>query len=106
MLILSAYSSSGADVLQDIFVDNVHMELSLWDTAGQEEFDRLRALSYEDTHVVMLCFSVRHASERLLFAGTNEADEGLRRRLTIGIRSRTCHQNGWQKSARTAQASS
>jgi GTPase SAR1 family protein len=44
----------------DIFVDNVHMELSLWDTAGQEEFDRLRALSYEDTHVLMLCFSVRH----------------------------------------------
>lgn len=35
------------------------MELSLWDTAGQEEFDRLRALSYEDTHVLMLCFSVR-----------------------------------------------
>lgn len=35
------------------------MELSLWDTAGQEEFDRLRALSYEDTHVIMLCFSVR-----------------------------------------------
>lgn len=34
------------------------MELSLWDTAGQEEFDRLRALSYEDTHVLMLCFSV------------------------------------------------
>ena len=44
----------------DIFVDNVHMELSLWDTAGQEEFDRLRALSYEDTHVIMLCFSVRN----------------------------------------------
>ncbi|PYH65270.1 Rho family GTPase RHO3 [Aspergillus vadensis CBS 113365] len=42
----------------NIFVDNVHMELSLWDTAGQEEFDRLRALSYEDTHVIMLCFSV------------------------------------------------
>ena len=37
------------------------MELSLWDTAGQEEFDRLRALSYEDTHVIMLCFSVRIA---------------------------------------------
>ncbi|KAJ5198085.1 GTP-binding protein RHO3 [Penicillium cinerascens] len=44
--------------VHDIFVDNVHMELSLWDTAGQEEFDRLRALSYEDTHVLMLCFSV------------------------------------------------
>ena len=43
----------------DIYVDGIHMELSLWDTAGQEEFDRLRALSYEDTQVIMLCFSVR-----------------------------------------------
>ena len=43
----------------DIFVDNVSMELSLWDTAGQEEFDRLRSLSYDDTHTIMLCFSVR-----------------------------------------------
>jgi Rho family protein len=36
----------------------VHIELSLWDTAGQEEFDRLRSLSYDDTHAIMLCFSV------------------------------------------------
>ena len=42
----------------DIFVDNIHIELSLWDTAGQEEFDRLRSLSYDDTHTIMLCFSV------------------------------------------------
>jgi GTPase SAR1 family protein len=33
----------------DIFVDNVHIELSLWDTAGQEEFDRLRSLSYGES---------------------------------------------------------
>jgi Rho family, other len=44
--------------LLDIFVDNVQIELSLWDTAGQEEFDRLRSLSYDDTHAIMLCFSV------------------------------------------------
>ncbi|MCJ1443841.1 MAG: Rho GTPase [Stictis urceolatum] len=44
--------------VHDIFVDNVHIELSLWDTAGQEEFDRLRSLSYDDTHTIMLCFSV------------------------------------------------
>ncbi|KAI6781872.1 GTP-binding protein-like protein [Emericellopsis cladophorae] len=44
--------------VHDIFVDNVHIELSLWDTAGQEEFDRLRSLSYDDTDLIMLCFSV------------------------------------------------
>jgi len=44
--------------VHDVFIDNVHVELSLWDTAGQEEFDRLRSLSYDDTHAIMLCFSV------------------------------------------------
>ena len=44
--------------VHDVFVDNTHLELSLWDTAGQEEFDRLRSLSYDDTDAIMLCFSV------------------------------------------------
>ncbi|KAF1982880.1 rho3 protein-like protein [Aulographum hederae CBS 113979] len=44
--------------VHDIFIDSTHIELSLWDTAGQEEFDRLRSLSYDDTHAIMLCFSV------------------------------------------------
>ena len=44
--------------IHDIFVDGKHITLSLWDTAGQEEFDRLRSLSYSDTDTIMLCFSV------------------------------------------------
>jgi len=44
--------------VHDIFVDEQMVELSLWDTAGQEEFDRLRSLSYAETHVIMICFSV------------------------------------------------
>ena len=32
--------------------------MSLFDTAGQEDFDRLRPLSYPDTNVVLICFSV------------------------------------------------
>lgn len=28
------------------------------DARGQEDFDRLRSLSYADTHVVLICFSV------------------------------------------------
>ncbi|KAH7105817.1 ras family-domain-containing protein [Auriculariales sp. MPI-PUGE-AT-0066] len=46
------------NLVQDIRVDEQAIEMSLWDTAGQEEFDRLRSLSYAETHVVLLCFSV------------------------------------------------
>jgi len=44
--------------VQDVHVDGQVVELSLWDTAGQEEFDRLRSLSYAETHIIMVCFSV------------------------------------------------
>jgi len=44
--------------VHDIFIDGKSVQLSLWDTAGQEEFDRLRSLSYSDTHCIMLCFSI------------------------------------------------
>ncbi|EPY50791.1 rho family GTPase Rho3 [Schizosaccharomyces cryophilus OY26] len=44
--------------IHDIFVDGNSIELSLWDTAGQEEYDQLRSLSYSDTHVIMICFAV------------------------------------------------
>ena len=32
--------------------------VALWDTAGQEEYSRLRALSYPGTDVFLICFSV------------------------------------------------
>ncbi|KAG8801557.1 Rho GTPase, partial [Serendipita sp. 399] len=44
--------------VHELHVDDHWIELSLWDTAGQEEFDRLRSLSYAETHVIMLCFAV------------------------------------------------
>ncbi|OCB91126.1 small GTPase-binding protein [Sanghuangporus baumii] len=42
----------------DVDVDGKHVELALWDTAGQEDYDRLRPLSYPDSHVILICFAI------------------------------------------------
>jgi len=42
----------------NITAGNQNIELGLWDTAGQEEYDRLRPLSYANANVFLLCFSV------------------------------------------------
>lgn len=41
-----------------VTVDNRTISLNLWDTAGQEEYDRLRTLSYPQTNVFVICFSI------------------------------------------------
>lgn len=38
--------------------DGKIIEIALWDTAGQEEYDRLRPLSYPESHVILIVFSV------------------------------------------------
>eukprot|EP00020_Sapocribrum_chincoteaguense_P005124 CAMPEP_0170747674 /NCGR_PEP_ID=MMETSP0437-20130122/9444_1 /TAXON_ID=0 /ORGANISM="Sexangularia sp." /LENGTH=183 /DNA_ID=CAMNT_0011086459 /DNA_START=171 /DNA_END=722 /DNA_ORIENTATION=+ len=41
-----------------MLIDNEPFNLGLWDTAGQEDYDRLRALCYPATDVFLVCFSV------------------------------------------------
>eukprot|EP01090_Pellita_catalonica_P018752 TRINITY_DN6156_c0_g1_i1.p1 TRINITY_DN6156_c0_g1~~TRINITY_DN6156_c0_g1_i1.p1 ORF type:complete len:750 (+),score=175.71 TRINITY_DN6156_c0_g1_i1:2062-4311(+) len=42
----------------NIMVDGKAINLGLWDTAGQEDYDRLRPLSYAQTDVFLVCYSV------------------------------------------------
>ena len=60
--------------VRDIEVDGKQVELALWDTAGQEDYDRLRPLSYPDAHVVLICFAVDNP-ESLKLVETKWIDE-------------------------------
>ena len=41
-----------------IFVEGKEVKFSLWDTAGQEGYARIRTLSYPKTDIFLLAFSV------------------------------------------------
>ncbi|NXJ07165.1 RHOG protein, partial [Odontophorus gujanensis] len=53
-------------------VDGRTINLNLWDTAGQEEDDRLRTPSYPQTNVFITCFSVASPHVPVLLVGTKK----------------------------------
>ncbi|GAA5908272.1 hypothetical protein JCM5296_000504 [Sporobolomyces johnsonii] len=42
----------------EIRLDGKPVQLALWDTAGQEEYERLRPLSYSKSHVILIAFAL------------------------------------------------
>lgn len=42
----------------DCRIDGKAVQLALWDTAGQEEYERLRPLSYANSHVILIGFAI------------------------------------------------
>ncbi|KAG8225437.1 hypothetical protein J437_LFUL004437 [Ladona fulva] len=58
----------------NITVDGQDFNMILWDTAGQEDYERLRPLSYPNTDCFLLCFSISNRSsfENILTKWTPE----------------------------------
>ena len=44
--------------MANLTLDNRPMQLGLWDTAGQEAYDTLRPLSYPDSDIILMVFSI------------------------------------------------
>ncbi|XP_027208718.2 ras-related C3 botulinum toxin substrate 1 isoform X4 [Penaeus vannamei] len=42
----------------EMVFDGTHYNFTLWDTAGQEHYDRCRVLCYPETDAFLVCFSV------------------------------------------------
>lgn len=46
--------------VKDVEVEGEIISLAVWDTAGQEEYDAVRPVSYSETDLVFLCYSIEN----------------------------------------------
>lgn len=88
-----------------MFDNSFPVEAGLWDTAGQEDYDRLRPLSYPNTDVFCICFSIS-SPESLVDVVEKVISSFL---LLVGYRERRLltnnHCSGSQKSSTMPRAS-
>ncbi|PIC31510.1 hypothetical protein B9Z55_012190 [Caenorhabditis nigoni] len=42
----------------DMEIDGKFIQLDLWDTAGQEDYERLRPLAYPESDIILICYSI------------------------------------------------
>ena len=52
------FFDTGTYIAGDITVDGTTVEAGFWDTVGDEEYDRIRPLSYFGADVILMCFSI------------------------------------------------
>lgn len=70
MLITYSYHEFPTEYIPTVFdnfpdvitVDSTSYDVTLWDTAGQEDYERLRPLSYPNTDCFLLCYSISSKS--------------------------------------------
>ncbi|KAL0491870.1 Rac-like GTP-binding protein [Acrasis kona] len=41
-----------------VYSKAINVQLGLWDTAGQDDYEQMRPLAYPGTHVFLICFSL------------------------------------------------
>lgn len=56
--LLSQIPTVFENYVTDCRVDGKSVQLALWDTAGQEDYERLRPLAYSKAHVLLIGFSI------------------------------------------------
>jgi len=60
----------------NVMVDGRTVGLTIWDTAGQDDYNALRPLSYPQTNVFILCYSVTNQESLDHVAGYRRYGEG------------------------------